>query len=159
MHKHFLNRVLMGALLLASAGAHAQYAWIDAKGVRHYSDQPPPTDIPDAKILKTPRGGMPPAPAPAQSPATAAKAAPTLADREADYRKRHAASEEADKKAAADQKVADNKRTNCVAAARDKAELDTGRRLRNETGAHEIMTEDDKARQLARDNSALKDCQ
>jgi hypothetical protein len=155
MHKHLLNRVLAGALLLASAGAHAQYAWIDAKGVRHYSDQPPPTDTPAAKILKMPRGAMPPAPV--QAPA--AKAAPTLAEREADYRKRHAASEEADKKAATDQKLADDKRAHCLLAARDKAELDTGRRLRSDNGSREIMTEDDKARQLARDTAVLKECQ
>jgi hypothetical protein len=157
MHKHFLNRVLAGALLVASAGAHAQYAWIDAKGVRHYSDQPPPTDIPAAKILKTPRGLTPPVPSPA--PAPAAKAAPTLAEREADYRKRHAASEVADKKAATDQKLADEKRANCLLAARDKAELDTGRRLRAENGSREIMTEDDKAAQRGRDNAVLKECQ
>lgn len=155
MHKHLLNRVLAVALLLASAVAHAQYAWIDAKGVRHYSDQPPPTDTPAAKILKTPRGLTLPAPA----PAPAAKAAPTLAEREADYRKRHAASEVADKKAATDQKLADEKRANCLLAARDKAELDTGRRLRAENGSREIMTEDDKAAQRARDTAVLKECQ
>ena len=155
MHKHFLNRILAGALLLASAAAHAQYAWIDAKGVRHYSDQPPPTDTPAAKILKTPRGLTRPAPA----PAPAAKAAPTLAEREADYRKRHAASEESDKKAATGQKLADEKRANCLLAARDKAELDTGRRLRADNGSREIMTEDDKAAQRARDNAVLKECQ
>jgi hypothetical protein len=151
MHK-ILHRILFGALLLASAGAQAQYAWIDGKGIRHYSDQPPPTDIPAANIRNAPRGVMPP------PPAAPTKAAPTLAEREADYRKRHAAAEEADKKAAADVKLAEQKRLNCGLAARDKAELDTGRRLRSETGTHDIMTEDDKAKQLARDTAVLKDC-
>lgn len=151
MHK-LLHRILFGALLLASAGAQAQYAWIDAKGIRHYSDQPPPTDTPAAHILKAPRGMMPPSPDPG------AKAAPTLAEREADYRKRHAAAEEADKKTAAVTKLAEEKRLNCQLAARDKAELDTGRRLRSDTGTHDILTEDDKAKQLARDTAVLKDC-
>jgi hypothetical protein len=156
MHKRLLNRAVFGALLLASVGAHAQYAWIDEKGIRHYSDQPPPTSTPAAKILKAPNGDMPPEPSATAAPV---KPAPTLAEREADYRKRHAASDEADKKAAADRKLADDKRANCQLAARDKAELDTGRRVRSDpTGANTIMTEDDKAKQLARDTAVLNDC-
>lgn len=144
---------LFAALLLASAAAHAQYAWIDAQGVHQYSDRPPPTDTPAAKILKAPRGSMPPAPA-------AADAKPTLADREADYRKRHAAADDADKKAAADKKVADARRANCQAAVANKAQVETGRRLRWDVPgrANEIMTEDDKAREIARADAALKDC-
>lgn len=41
-----------GALLLATAaGASAQvYKWVDAKGVTHYSDQPPPPEVKNAQV-------------------------------------------------------------------------------------------------------------
>ena len=147
--------ILFAALLLASAAAHAQYAWIDAHGVHQYSDRPPPIDTPAAKILKAPRGSMPP------TPVATDAARPTLADREADYRKRHAAADDADKKAAADKKVADAKRANCQAAVANKAQVETGRRLRWDVPgrANDVMTEDDKAREIARADAALKDCQ
>lgn len=152
MPNRLINRMLFGALLLASAAVHAQYAWLDEKGIRHYSDQPPPTNTPDSRILKAPHVSMP-------TPATA-KPAPTLEEREADYRKRHAAADEADKKAGADQKLAEAKRANCAAAAANKAQVETGRRLRwDVAGApNNVMTEEDKAKEIARADAALKDC-
>lgn len=154
MRNHSTKAILLGALLLASAFAHAQYAWIDEKGVRQYSDQPPPTSTPDSKILKTPRGMVRPSPQ-ASAPDAPAKAAPSLAEREADYKKRHAATDESDKKAAAEKKAADSQRVSCEAAARNKAQLDTGRRLRVEGS---VMTEEDKAKEQARIATILKDC-
>ena len=162
MRKLTTKAILLGAILLASTVAHAQYAWIDEKGVRHYSDQPPPTSTPDAKILKTPRGlqrapaADASAPAPA-APAAPAKAAPTLADREADYKKRQAATGEADKKAADEQKAAAAKRANCQAAAQNKAQFDTGRRLRDTT-TNVVITDADKAREMGQIDKVLKDC-
>ena len=148
--------ILLGTLLLASAAAHAQYAWIDAKGVHHYSDRPPPADTPAAKVLKAPHGMMPSNP-PTSEPA---KSAPTLAERETDYRKRHADADAAEQKAAAAKQAADAKRINCQAAVANKAQVETGRRLRwDEAGhANDIMTEDDKAKEVARADAALKDC-
>jgi len=160
MRNHTTKAILLGAMLLASAFVHAQYAWIDEKGVRQYSDQPPPTSTPDAKILKTPRGMARPAPepaAPAAAPAAATKAAPTLAEREADYKKRQAASSESDKKAATEKKAADGKRASCDAAAQNKVQLDTGRRLRTGAGG-DVMTEQDKAQERSVIAAVLKDC-
>ena len=38
------------ALLLCAAGASAQmYKWTDAKGVVHFSDQPPPAERPQGR--------------------------------------------------------------------------------------------------------------
>lgn len=166
MHADAIKHLLLGALLLASAAAHAQYAWIDEKGLRHYSDQPPPTNTPDARVLKAPRGSAPALPSPAPSspappaPAVPVKAAPTLAEREADYRQRHAADEKAGRTAAADAKTAEAKRIACAAAARNKAELETGRRLRREPAlGNAVMTEADKAKELAQSVAVLKDCQ
>jgi hypothetical protein len=155
MRNHTTKAILLGAMLLASAVAHAQYAWIDEKGVRQYSDQPPPTSTPASKILKTPRGMALPAteaaaPAPAPTPV---KAPPTLAEREADYKKRHA---DADDKAATDKKIADTKRTNCEAAAKNKAVLESGGTVRGPGNA--VLAEADKAKELANMAAILKDC-
>jgi hypothetical protein len=53
MHNH--KAILASMLLLACSLAHAQYSWIDTKGIRQFSDRPPPVDTPEAKILKVPR--------------------------------------------------------------------------------------------------------
>jgi hypothetical protein len=158
--RHSITTALLLGVTLFAGTAHAQYAWLDAKGVRQYSDQPPPVDTPASKILKTPRGiaiaaNAPPADATAAAPVTA-KAAPTLAEREADYRKRHAAAEESDKKAAAASQNAEAKRAGCAAAAKNKAQLDTGRRAR--TTDNVVMTEADKAREQANIAKVLQDC-
>src|SRR5450830_65277 len=85
-----------GALLFCSAGmAAAQYLWVDAKGIKQFSDQPPPPSIPLKNILKAPKGQPSAATAAAEAPAgadapaaPAAKAPPTLAQRELDFQKR-----------------------------------------------------------------------
>jgi hypothetical protein len=163
MRNSTIKAMLLGALLLGSTVVHAQYAWIDEKGVRHFSDQPPPTNTPASKILKAPRGATqaadaaaPAAPAPSAAPKAPAKAAPTLAEREADYQKRRAQGQEEEKKAALAKKEADNRRENCAAATRDRAQLDSGRRLRTQQNI--VMTEEDKAREQANVARVLNEC-
>lgn len=97
-----LRHPLSALLLFCCAGlAHAQFVWIAPNGTRQYSDQPPPPGTPASKILKAP-GRAAPAPetpaAEAATPAAKPKAA-TLAEREADFRKRGKEREEADTKA------------------------------------------------------------
>ena len=156
MRQSRTSALLLGTMLFACTVAHAQYAWIDPKGVRQYSDQPPPTDTPAAKILKTPRGVAPPADAaPAATPAPA-KASTSLVDREADYRKRQALAQENDAKAATENKNAAAQRANCELAKAEKEKIDSGRRMRTEQNV--VMTEEDKARQLAEIAKIMKDC-
>jgi hypothetical protein len=150
--------LLLGAMLLASSVAHAQYSWIDPNGVRQFSDQPPPVDTPAARILRTPRGvtvaqDAPPAAAPSAAPA---KAAPTWVDQEADYRKRMAQAQEADKKSAIQKKNAEIKQANCAAATRNKALLNNGQGVRSDKGV--VLSDADRARELANNATALKDC-
>ena len=42
------------ALSLGASAALAQYIWLDSKGVKQYSDRPPPPSVPTSKILKAP---------------------------------------------------------------------------------------------------------
>lgn len=70
-----LRRAAAAALLFAAGLAQAQFVWVDPKGVRHYSDQPPPPGTPPARILKAP--GLPAISAQPATPAAAAPAART----------------------------------------------------------------------------------
>jgi hypothetical protein len=103
------NLRLAALLLFCSAGAaQAQFVWIAPNGTRVYSDQPPPPGTPASKILKAP-GRAAPAQGTPDTPAAADAVkpkAPTLAEREADYRKRAKAREEADNKSESESKRA-----------------------------------------------------
>jgi hypothetical protein len=122
-----------GASLLLVAGlGHAQYVWVDAKGVKQFSDRPPPQGTPQKNILKA--RNMPTATesAPAAATDAAPKAAPaSLADREADYRKRKTEQAESDKKAGAEAEHAKNKAAACSAARQAKGVLENGMPLRD----------------------------
>ncbi|SHG70521.1 DUF4124 domain-containing protein [Massilia sp. CF038] len=150
---HFLAG---SALLIFTSVAHAQYVWVDEKGVKQFSDRSPPANIPAKNILKSPRGVQ-------QAEQVQAVAAPaaapgnSLADREADYKKRQLAKADADKKASEDAAIASAKKGNCDAARVNKAALESGQRMR--TGADGAMMDDQqRAAEIARANKALADC-
>ena len=75
--------LLLGTLLQLSPTAHAQWKWRDDLGRTHYSDQPPPPNVPASRIMTLPAKGAAPTPTPAPVPAGAdspeANAAPTKA--------------------------------------------------------------------------------
>lgn len=49
--KRVMQTALGALMLAAAAGASAQvYKWVDAKGVTHYSDQPPPPEVRNAQV-------------------------------------------------------------------------------------------------------------
>ncbi len=160
---HFLAG---SALLVMSSLSHAQYVWLDEKGVKQFSDRSPPSNIPQKNILKAPRGQMAEpvkttgdADAPAAPSDTAAAPVKdnSIAAREADYKKRQAAKAETDKKAAADAEVAAAKKANCDAARNNKAQLDSGIRMR--TGANgDIMDDQQRAKETANANKTLAGC-
>jgi hypothetical protein len=91
---------LMLGLATLPALSHAQYMWLDEKGLKQLSDQPPPLSVPQNRILKQPRGqGVLPDAVPAaaaegapEAPEAKVKRPPTLADRNADFAKRKAES-------------------------------------------------------------------
>ncbi|MBS0307625.1 MAG: DUF4124 domain-containing protein, partial [Proteobacteria bacterium] len=52
------KRILLALAVCGfTASAMAQYIWLDDKGVKQYSDTPPPASVPKKRILK--EGGMP----------------------------------------------------------------------------------------------------
>ena len=153
-----MNRypLLLLAALLA-APAYAQYSWIDDHGTRVFSDRPPPPGTPKSRILKAPRGAAtePAVPAEAAKPA-----APTLADRDADFRKR-AAERDADERTTAEEsrRKADNAEQ-CAAARRSEAVLTSGVRVADmdDKGERVFVTDDEKARRLAQVRRVLAGC-
>lgn len=170
-----INTVAGAVLFGCAALAQAQYGWIDAKGIRQYSDRPPPTSIPLKNIFKAPKGQLsadnpPPAEAapaaavstavPAALPATPSKAAPTLAEREADYVKRQKTAAEQEKKARDDKANAGAAADNCERARSAKRTLDSGTRISttDANGDKAFMDDAQRAAESARVDKMLAAC-
>jgi hypothetical protein len=142
---------------LVAAPAFAQYSWIDDHGTRVFSDRPPPPGTPPSRILKAPRGAASTEAIPAE---TTKPAAPTLADRDADFRKRAAERDADERKAAQEaQRKADNAEQ-CAAARRSEAALTSGVRITDvdEKGERVFITDDERTRRLAQVRRVLAGC-
>ena len=154
---------LSAAVLLACCtAAHAQWEWQDAKGGRHFSDQPPPASVPPSRILKAPRGHMPdlrkelaePAPG---APGPSAKAAPSVADRNARFEERRAeATRQAQKTAAEARGKAANAAT-CNDARTNLRVLESGIRIATtgKDGEPAFLDDAQKAEQMQRNRDTL----
>lgn len=153
MNQGIITRLMAGAVLLGWAAlAQAQWVWVNEKGIKQLSDQPPPASVPPNRILKAPHGQMPdlrkelaaaaasdaggaagadnaePLP-PAPAPEPKVKARPTLAERNADYNKRRVESAEKEQKAAQEAQQAAAKADNCLKARNNQAALESGQRM------------------------------
>jgi hypothetical protein len=160
-----------GALMLlaqlAPPLAHAQYSWLDDKGTRVFSDRPPPPGTPPNRILKAPHRLEPapdnPAPTAAVDAAStplAKPGQPSLAEREADYRKRQTARQEADKKAQEEAGRRAAQQQQCANARQEERQLASGMRI-SEMGANGergYISDEERAGRLARARAALSDC-
>ncbi len=143
------------ALSALSCLAWGQYVWTDDKGVKQFSDMPPPASVPQSRILKQPSGRMPAAAAPASAEAEAGRApkAPlTTAESNADFMKRRAEQAEKDKKAAAEAQAARDKASNCEKARSYQRALDSGLRIArtDKNGEREFMSDEQRSREHAR---------
>jgi hypothetical protein len=161
------------ALMLLAQLAHAQatYVWIDEKGTRVFSDRPPPPNTPGSRILKAPRAlqlaepasaAAPSAPAPSASAAAAGKpaAAPTLAERDADLKKRAFDRAESERKAQDEAEHKAQQLENCKAARQMAAQVESGMRMAriNEKGEREVLGDAERAQQLQRAQRVLAGC-
>jgi hypothetical protein len=157
-------RLAAGAALLLVAGlAQAQYVWIDAKGLRQYSDRPPPPSTPAAKILKSPHPlavDVAPANAPAEPKAQPNKGAPTLAERDADFRKRKQEGAEHEKKAAEEAQRKQAQLENCASARQYKVQLESGTRIADSgpDGERGYISDAERTTRLAKVNQVLAGC-
>ena len=160
---------LSGALLLTAALAQAQYVWIDNKGLKQFSDRPPPLSVPANRILKAPGAAPVQAAetAPAADDATAppaiaapAKAAPTTAERNADFRKRKDEEAEKARKTEEDARRKLAQDSHCEANRKSKLMLESGARIGTveKNGERGYLSDDQRARQLQDAQRALADC-
>ncbi len=164
-----LKRLAFALLLSASAGAAlAQYVWLDAKGVKQYSDMPPPASVPNSKILKSPGSALQPVTPPEATPAAndenstekTPKAPPSLADKNADFQKRRAEQAEKDKLAAEKIQREAEKKKNCERAANYQRALGSGQRIARMTpsGERAYMTDEERAAEVRENQRNMADC-
>lgn len=167
-----LNLGLSLGLSLAVVGqCQAQYVWLDEKGVKQFSDQPPPSNVPKNRIIKG-VGVKPTAKvviddasasgeaSAASASAHAASAPMTTAERNADYNKRRQEQAEKDKKQA--EEAANNlaKRKNCEQLRDYQRSLDSGVRISNfdAAGNRGVMNDEQRAQATRENKQALADC-
>jgi type IV secretory pathway VirB10-like protein len=153
------------ALLGCTSAALAQYVWLNEKGVKQYSDVPPPASVPSSRILKAP-GGVPRADnaAEANDAAVDAKQAKpetkSLAEQNADFEKRRREQAEKDKKAAEQAKQAAVRQKNCETARDYNRALSSGQRISrvNAAGERVYISDEERAREERDTQRALADC-
>lgn len=151
------------ALFAFASAAWGQYVWIDEKGSKQFSDMPPPASVPKNKTLKQPgKGYAPAASAPAASAAddNAAKAPPSLADRNADFQKRRAEQAEKEQKAAQEAQAARDKAKNCETARSYQRALESGQRLAStdKNGERVFMSDEQRNREMQEASRVLAGC-
>lgn len=163
--KPFIQRLAAAALaaLFVPLCASAQYVWIDEKGTKQFSDMPPPASVPNSRILKQP-GGTSPAKvaqeAAEEKPSDPARAEPTIAERNAEFRKRKTEQAEKEKKASEEAAQAAEKSKNCERAREYQRSLDSGERItRLDKNGERAYLSDEQRAQESRDNRrVLNDC-
>jgi hypothetical protein len=146
-----------------SSAAFAQYIWLNEKGVKQYSDMPPPSEVPKNRILKQPGSGYSAAKpsesdSTSQKPAAEEKTPMTLAEKNADFQKRKIEQAENDKKAAEQRQRAADKAKSCDQARDYQRTLDSGMRVSRtgKDGERQFLNDEQRARE-ARENKRLID--
>ncbi|MGZ5201233.1 MAG: DUF4124 domain-containing protein [Telluria sp.] len=165
-----LPRLIAPLLLVAAGLAHAQYSWIDEKGIRQLSDRPPPPGTPASRILKAPGKASAPAPEPAEGPARQADGARPreaardqadprpLAEREAGFLKKVRVMTA--KSPNDDAKNEQARQRYCQQARRYKDWLGSGAPMdkKGENGEKRPLSKEERASELARAEAALASC-
>lgn len=160
-------RLLAGcALMLIATFAQAQYVWVDEKGIKQFSDRPPPPSTPAGRIIKQPGADAPATAAPASAqPAAAEEGAPktkgpSLAERDAGFRKRLQEKAELEKKDAEAARQKADRAENCEQARQARLQLESGRRLStyDKNGERGLMNDEQRAQQEKRVSALLEGC-
>jgi len=145
--------------------ASAQYVWLDDKGTKQFSDMPPPVSVPASRILKQPgrSASSPPADAAvpeAEKPTTGSRADVSLADRNADFKKRKADQAEKEKKAEEEAKQAAEKSKNCDRAREYYRTLAAGERIvrTDKNGERAFLTDEQRNQEIRDARRIIEDC-
>ena len=175
MNQILRARLLAAGALLALLGlstlAQAQYMWIDEKGIKQFSDRAPPASVPLKNILKAPRGAASAATMQADTDAAASgetpeaakpklAAAPSVADRNADYRKRAKDNLEREQKEKDEQRAKADQSDNCERARSAKQAVDSGARIgiQDKNGERGFMSDDQRMIESKKIDQVLAGC-
>jgi hypothetical protein len=159
--------LLILASLFVTVSSHAQYVWVDEKGVKQFSDLPPPNSVQNNKILKTPSRSAPtyakePSVEPTvDSPVNEKLRKPeTVASRNEDFMKRKLEQEEKSKKAEAEKQALSDKTKHCEQARSYQQSLASGVRIGNtdKNGERSFISDEERARELNDVNKKLNNC-
>ena len=162
-HARF-SRLAAAAVMLAAAATHlpaaAQYVWLDDKGTKQYSDMPPPPSVPASRILKQPGKWSPPAASPAGEKPAAAPGGMSVAEQNADFKKRQAERAEKEAKAAEEAQQAVDKAKSCERARNYQRLLDSGERITqsDKNGERAFLTDEQRAQELRDVKRMLERC-
>jgi hypothetical protein len=166
--KIILAAAVFGALGVSSF-SHAQFVWLDDKGVKQYSDMPPPASVPQKRILKQPgspsttKPSAPTEPAADQSSSAASQDKAsflpmTTAEKNADFQKRRAEQAEKERKAAEEAQLAAAKAKNCEHARMYQRVLQSGERVaRTDKNGERYFLDDQQRAKEAQDAKRVVD--
>lgn len=154
---------------LFANNAFAQYVWIDEKGVKQFSDMPPPTNVPTNRILKKPGGAAVKASAESDDQAsdgaakpasTQAKGPMTAAEQNAEFKKRRAEQAEKEKKSAEQAKRDADKTNNCDRARGYLRSLESGERVSqmDKNGERSYLSDEQREREIENARRIVADC-
>lgn len=151
-------------VLAASCGlAQAQWLWVNEKGVKQFSDQPPPPSVPASRILKAPKGQQLDLRKEASSDATE-QAAPepkvtpraTLSERNADFNKRRAEAAQQAQKAEADARAKASNDANCDNIRNNQRALEAGMRISSfDRNGERVILDDAQRAEQSKRNAAM----
>ena len=177
--KQISNAVATLAALTLATAACAQYVWLNENGVKQYSDMPPPSSVPNNRILKQPgrtsnsvpqataspaetgtEGARVPTGTDSPSASNKEKAPMTTVEKNADFRKRKIEQAEKEKKAADEAKRAADKAQSCDRARAYQRALDSGQRMANtdKNGERDYLSDEQRAQEAEATRRILNDC-
>lgn len=153
----------LATLYLVSTAAMAQYVWVDEKGTKQFSDQPPPPSVPKSRILKFSGKSMDSQDAATDGDSDTSKTSKqqeSVADREQAFKKRHDEQLAKEKKEADAAKAAAAKSDNCKRMRDYKQTLDSGQRILqpDASGNRSYMSDEKRAQESSTVNQNLSDC-
>ncbi|MGW8392760.1 DUF4124 domain-containing protein [Pseudoduganella sp. HUAS MS19] len=162
MNQRITRLALATALIACTSLAQAQWMWVNDKGVKQFTDQPPPPGTPANRILKAPRGAaaaelrkeVTATPADGEeAPAGEEKGAPakpSLAERNADFKKRQQETAEKTAKAAEEAKREAEKKKYCAEAKSNIGMLESGMRVSEmgPNGERNYMSDEARAQKI-----------
>jgi hypothetical protein len=175
MKKLAFKYLIATSILLISSISFAQYVWINEKGVKQFSDKPPPASVPKNKIIKAPNLNHPHSLGNnsnnndnTESSEGKSKLSEieklekpkTIANKNEDFNKRKQEREELEKKAKEEQtRLADNKKQ-CDRAKSYQRTLENGNLVTttNKNGEKIILDGSQRAKELAETKKYTEEC-